>query len=53
VLSFRIELNPGQSKRLWVGWNLWGAEVDSKPSVITNSTYLPVKVLEQLRIGNE
>jgi hypothetical protein len=53
VLSFRIELNPGQSKRLWVGWNLWGAEVDSKPSVITNSTYVPVKVLEQLRIGNE
>ena len=39
VISFRVELNPGAKKRIWVGWSLTGSAAGSKPEVTTNSTF--------------
>ena len=53
LLSFRVELDPGQSKKLWIGWNLTGKFAqESKPLLVTNSTYNRVKVVSLLRKSN-
>ena len=53
LVSFRIELDPGESKRLWLAWNLEGKyALDSRPLVTTNSSFNRVKVFSLLRKSN-
>ena len=53
LVSFRIELDPGESKTLWLAWNLEGKyALDSRPLVTTNSSFNRVKVYSLLRKSN-
>ena len=53
LVSFRIELDPGESKRLWLAWNLEGKyALDSRPLVTTNSSFSRDKVNLLLRKSN-
>ena len=53
LVSFRIELDPGESKRLWLAWNLEGKyALDSRPLVTTNSSFNRDKVNLLLRKSN-